>query len=130
MTLLLTGANGFVGRYVQAARTFGRDRGGVGGVEIPLAGNHGEIFDFNPIQKERMEKKVRQTNAISVRWRDSAPRRPRKNVRPARTIERPKTSRPGTPVSLPRQSECVGCRPVIHFLPLLVVLKHFERGRS
>ncbi len=46
MKLLLTGANGFVGRYVQAARTFGRDRGGV---EIPLAGNHGEAFDFNPI---------------------------------------------------------------------------------
>ena len=30
MKLLLTGANGFVGRYVQAARTFGRDRGGGG----------------------------------------------------------------------------------------------------
>ncbi|MCR1347008.1 helix-turn-helix domain-containing protein, partial [Acidithiobacillus ferrooxidans] len=39
------------------ARTFGGDRG----VEIPLAGNHGEAFDFDPVQKERMEKKVRQT---------------------------------------------------------------------
>ncbi|WP_264318732.1 hypothetical protein [Acidithiobacillus ferrooxidans] len=43
MKLLLTGANGFVGQYVQAARTFGRDRGG------QLAGNYGEAFDFNPI---------------------------------------------------------------------------------
>jgi len=39
------------------AKTFGGDRG----VEIPLAGNHGEIFDFDPIQKARMEKKARQT---------------------------------------------------------------------
>ena len=39
------------------ARTFGGDRG----VEIPLAGNHGEAFDFDPVQKARMEKKVRQT---------------------------------------------------------------------
>ena len=38
-------------------KTFGGDRG----VEIPLGGNHGEVFDFNPIQKERMEKKVCQT---------------------------------------------------------------------
>ena len=38
-------------------RTFGGDRG----VEIPLAGNHGEAFDFDPVQKERMKKKVRQT---------------------------------------------------------------------
>ena len=39
------------------ARTFGGDRG----VEIPLAGNHGEAFDFDPVQKARMEKKVRKT---------------------------------------------------------------------
>ncbi|MHB8226366.1 RNA-guided endonuclease InsQ/TnpB family protein [Acidithiobacillus sp.] len=39
------------------ARTFGGDRG----VEIPLAGNHGETFDFEPIQKDRMAKKVCQT---------------------------------------------------------------------
>ncbi len=38
-------------------RTFGGDRG----VEIPMAGNHGETFDFDPVQKERMEKKARQT---------------------------------------------------------------------
>ena len=38
-------------------RTFGGDRG----VEIPLAGNHGETFDFDPVQKDRMEKKVCQT---------------------------------------------------------------------
>lgn len=36
--------------------TFGGDRG----VEIPLAGNHGETFDFDPVQKARMEKKARQ----------------------------------------------------------------------
>ena len=39
------------------ARTFGGDRG----VNLPLAGNHGEAFDFDPVQKARMEKKVRQT---------------------------------------------------------------------
>ncbi len=38
------------------SRTFGGDRG----VEIPLAGNHGETFDFDPVQKARLEKKVRQ----------------------------------------------------------------------
>ena len=38
------------------ARTFGGDRG----VETPLAGNHGESFDFDPVQKTRMEKKRRQ----------------------------------------------------------------------
>ena len=38
------------------ARTFGGDRG----VEIPLAGNHGETFDFDPVQKARMEKKAHQ----------------------------------------------------------------------
>ena len=38
------------------ARTFGGDRG----VETPLAGNHGESFDFDPAQKTRMEKKRRQ----------------------------------------------------------------------
>jgi putative transposase len=37
------------------ARTFGGDRG----VAIPLAGNHGETFDYSPTQKERMEKKER-----------------------------------------------------------------------
>jgi len=36
------------------ARTFGGDRG----TEIPLAGNHGENFDFLTVQKTRMEKKL------------------------------------------------------------------------
>ena len=39
------------------AKTFGGDRG----VKIPLAGNHGEAFDFDPVQKERMEKKTSRT---------------------------------------------------------------------
>ena len=39
------------------SRTFGGDRGAA----IPLAGNHGETFDFDPIQKVRMERKMRQT---------------------------------------------------------------------
>ncbi len=38
------------------SRTFGGDHG----VEKPLAGNHGETFDFDPVQKERLEKKARQ----------------------------------------------------------------------
>ncbi len=37
--------------------TFGGDRG----IEIPLAGNNGEIFDFSDIQKERIAKKIIQT---------------------------------------------------------------------
>ena len=45
------------------ARTFGGDRG----VEIPLAGNHGEAFDFDPVQKARMEKKVRQAKRYQRR---------------------------------------------------------------
>ena len=39
------------------ARTFGGDQG----VAIPLAGNQGETFDFDPVQKARIEEKVRQT---------------------------------------------------------------------
>lgn len=45
------------------ARTFGGDRG----VEIPLAGNHGEVFDFDPVQKTRIEKKLRQTKRYQRR---------------------------------------------------------------
>ena len=61
-------------------RTFGGDRG----VEIPLAGNHGETFDFDPVQKDRLEKKARQakryqrqmarqrTRAVQEKWPTSA----------------------------------------------------------
>ena len=49
------------------ARTFGGDRG----VAIPLAGNHGEAFDLDPIQKKRIEKR----QAAAKRWQRRLARR-------------------------------------------------------
>ena len=48
-------------------RTFGGDRG----VAIPLAGNHGEAFDLDPIQKKRIETK----QAAAKRWQRRLARR-------------------------------------------------------
>ncbi len=50
-------------------KTFGGDRG----VAIPLAGNHGQRFDFSPVQRARMVKK----EARARRWQRRMSRRPK-----------------------------------------------------
>ena len=66
-------------------RTFGGDRG----VAISLAGNHGETFNIDPIQKKRIEKK----QAAARRWQRKIARRPRGSNNRKKAIRRVGTLR-------------------------------------